>query len=339
MLYDDNKIQAQERDNLFEDFSNNNEVLPDEDEFEKVSIKTPDIKILTPLRRKKPDFDDLFNGDFNSMFKLPLPRSPKPDYSDEEAVNERVKKLINNSNAINYEKEPEKIQEAVREAFAIKFQNLAINYPDLNIKYPEGKSLNIIHKNYHEIIKSIYVNMNLGQTQLSYILILMVMEFICVKVFSLPMAGFTKMELKRMYKYQSLMIELGESMYSSGQEGPPQSIEWRMASTFFWNIVIFLGIKVISSYVGGEAMTDTIRNIIDKLMDNNINVDNIESGEAKKINEEDNSMFSGLFGNGGDGTSEIAELISTFGTSFTQKMENNKRGPGPKKKRRFIFNE
>lgn len=339
MLFEDDRIKTVQRDDLFDEGFASNTTIEDNDDFERNSIKTPDIKIMTPLRRnKKPDFDDMFSGDFNSIFKMPVPKSPVPDYSDENDINERVKKLINNSTDVRYDTEHEKVQDAVREAFEIKFKNLSINYPDHNIDFPSEKNLNTIHKHYHSIIKSIYVNMNLGQTQLSYILVLMVLEFICVKVFSVPMSGFTKMEMKRMYKYNSLMIELGEAMYVSGQEGEPQSIEWRITTTFIWNIVIFLGIKIISNYVGGDAMTDTIRNIIDKLMENNINAENIESGEAKKINEEDNNLFSGLFGKG-DGTSELAELVSTLGTSFTQKMENSKRNPGPKKKSRFIFNE
>ena len=50
------------------------------------------------------------------------------------------------------------------------------------------------------MIRSIYSHMNIGQTRLAYILSLLAMEVICIKVFNLPMAGYTKMEMKRMYK-------------------------------------------------------------------------------------------------------------------------------------------
>lgn len=335
---EENKDDEEEKE-IIDDF-NPPPVIADEDTF---LAQTPIIRFTTPIRRKRePSVEEEV-----SFPSIPPPNikmmTPVPDYSDDDVVNQRVKNLISQSTDINYDQENEKVQDAALEAYTIKYQNLSINYPEYNITFPEGKSLNTIHKHYHEVIKSIYVNMNLGQTQLGYILCLMVLEFICVKAFNLPMAGFTKMELKRMYKYNALMIELGESMYSSGG-GTPSPIEWRIASTFFWNVVIFLGIKIISSYIGGDSMVDIVRNVIDKMMDNPITPENIETGEARNINAQQNDVgdvFGNLFGGGGDGTSELTELISTLGTNFTEKMEsskkNTKSGPN-KKKSRIIFN-
>lgn len=335
---EEEKEEEKEEENTIDDF-NPPPLIQDEDSF---LAKTPVIKFTTPIRRKKetPDDEDV------SFPTIPPPNintmTPLPDYSDNEVVNQRVKKLISNGGEIIYDNEAEEVKEAALGAFTIKYQNLAINYPEYNIVFPDGKSLNTIHKHYHEVIKSIYVNMNLGQTQLIYILCLMVLEFLCVKALNLPMAGFTKMELKRMYKYNSLMIELGESMYSTGG-GKPAPIEWRIASTFFWNVIIFLGIKIISSYVGGEGMVDIVRNVIDKMMDNPITQENIETGEAKNINSQQNDigdMFGNLFGGSGDGTSELTELISSLGTNFTEKMESGKKNGSNKnkKKSRIIFN-
>jgi len=348
MLFE-NKLQTS-RPNLFDlgETKRNlfDEPLPDEEivsseEEENISVKTPTIRILTPVRKKNPlDFKDIFEGtSFKKMFPLPHTKPPEPDYSDEDEVNERVRKLISNSNNVDYSQEHEKIKEAVRDAFEIKYKSLSVNYPDHSIPFQREKNLNLIHKNYHSVIKTIYAHMNVGQTQLAYILILLVMEVVCIKVFNLPMAGFTKMEMKRMYKHNAMMIELGESMYVSGSGGETQPIEWRIATTFLWNIVIFLGIKLLSSYMGGEGMIDTVRTIVDKLFENNINSDNIESGEAKKINEEENELFSGLFDSGSDGASELAEFISSLGSSFTKNMENNRKGPKPRTKNRVIFDE
>lgn len=320
-------------------------VLKEEEDF---LAQTPVIKFTTPIRRKR-----VVEDEDVSFPSIPPPNikmmTPLPDYSDDEVVNNRVKLLLDKSGEVNYDSENEKVQIAVLEAYTIKYQNLAIHYPEYNISFPEGKHLNTIHKHYHEIIKSIYVNMNLGQTQLGYILCMMVLEFVCVKVLNLPMAGFTKMELKRMYKYNALMIELGESMFPTGG-GQPSPIEWRIASTFFWNVVIFLGIKIISSYIGGDGMVDMVRNIIDKMMDNPITPGNIETGDAKNINAQQGDMgdiFGGMFGGGGsgagDGMSEITELISNLGTNFTEKMESNRKKGNvgkktPAKKSRIIFN-
>ena len=303
--------------------------------------QTPVIKFVTPIRKRayveREDIDEIFKVTKNLEKRSPI-RTPVPDLSDEDEINDRVRCLINKSHDVVYEKEDETVKELCLESFRVKFQNLVINYPDYNIEFPETKSLDKIHKYYHEIVKSIYVNMNLGQTQLGYILFLMVIEFICVKAFNLPMAGFTKIELKRMYKYNFLMIELGEAFYPTGG-GTPSPIEWRIASTIGWNIVIFLGIKIISNYIGGETMVNVTREIIDQLMDNPITKENIESGEAKNMDKSSSGIggiFDGLLS--GDGTSEIADLISNIGTSFTENLESGKKGKSGKKKNRVIFN-
>ena len=335
------EVEPEEEEEKINDF-NPPPVIQNEEEF---LARTPVIRFTTPIRRKKEILEEEEQMVFPS---IPAPNArlmtPTPDYSDDAVVNARVKSLIERKEEVNYDLEEEVIQEAVMEAYVVKYQNLSINYPEYNITFPEGKSLNTIHKHYHEVIKSIYVNMNLGQTQLGYILCLMVLEFICVKLFGLPMAGFTKMELKRMYKYNALMIELGESMYPTGG-GTPSPIEWRIASTFFWNVVIFLGIKIVSSYVGGDGMVDMVRGVIDKMMDNPITPDSVESGDAKNISAQQGDMgdlFGGLFGGGGgsDGTAELAELIGNLGTNFTEKMESNKKNSKKpaKKKSRIIFN-
>ena len=363
MVYENNLIQSGARPNLFESFSPSfeegaksyNDVKTDifeeeEDIFsrgdkeenleEKISTKSPRIRILTPVRKKNVDFKSIFKGaDFNKMFPIPHIKDPTPDYSDEDEVNERVRKLIGNSNNVDYSGEDDRVKEAALNAFELKYESIAEKYSKYAQKFNRSKNLNSLHKNYHGIIRTIFAHMNVGQTQMGYILVLLVMEVICIKVFNLPMAGFTKMEMKRMFKYNALMIEIGEDMYSSGGDGEVQDIRWRIGTAFLWNIVIFLGIKILSSSLGGEGMIDTIRTIIDKLFENNINIDNIESGEAKQINEDEGELFSGLFEGGSDGTSELTEFISSLGNSFTQGMENNRKGPRPRNKSRVIFDD
>jgi hypothetical protein len=355
MVYENNFIQSGTRPNLFESFSPSvreetnsyddikADLFEDDEEEnleEKISTKSPKIRILTPVRKKNIDFKSIFNGaDFKKMFPVPHVKDPTPDYSDEDEVNERVRKLIGNSNNVDYSGEDKRVKEAVLDAFENKYNTITEKYPDYTLKFNRDKNLNTIHKNYHAVVRSIFAHMNVGQTQMGYILVLLVMEVIFIKVFNLPMAGFTKMEMKRMFKYNALMIEIGEDMYSSGGEGEVQDIKWRIGTAMLWNIVIFLGIKLLSSYMGGDGMIDTVRTIVDKLFENNINIDNIESGEAKKINEEEGELFSGLFDSGADGTSELADFISSLGSSFTQGMENSRKGPRPRNKSRVIFDD
>ena len=86
-------------------------------------------------------------------------------------------------------------------------------------------------------------------------------------------------------------------------------------------------------------MVNVIREIMDQLMDNPVTKENIESGEAKNIDKSGSGLggiFDGLLS--GDGTSEIADLISNIGTSFTENLESKKKGGAPKRKNRVIFN-
>ena len=257
------------------------------------------------------------------------------DVDDEDEIQERVADLINDPGKIDYNLEQEEVQAACKETFKSKFANLKLNYPDRGIEYPEGKSLNKIHDTYHAVIKTIYVNMNLGQLQLGYIIVLMAIEFLCVKAFNIPLAGFTKMELKRMYRYNQLMVELGENLYSAGNSQWP--IEWRILGTLAMNIVIFVALKFLAQYVGGESMTEVIRNAVDKVLDNPVTKDNIENGTAgAKTSTADGlgSMMEGMMG--GDGGGGMADLIASLGTGFTQKMENSSK---KEKKRKFVFED
>ena len=334
--------------------SNEKDDLFQEDDFEPPSVieepesiidQTPVIKFRTPIRKKEPVSDSpLKNNNFQEpkIFRSPQKQkqhiytSPVPDYSDEDDVNKRTGWLINNPGDVTYDKEHENVQETCFEAFKRKYDNLSLNYPDYNIVFPEKKSLNKIHKQYHEHIKNIYVNINLGQTQLCYVLFLMVLEFVCVKAFGLPMSGFTKSELARMYKYNTLLIEIGESTYSTSYGGTPASLEWRIFSNVAWNVIVFLGVKILSNYIGSEEMSDSIRSLIDGMFDNQINKSTIETGEANTLKE--NSMgglFEGMSED--DGSSELINLISNIGTSFTENIEKGKRKKDKKDKKRFIF--
>ena len=319
-----------------------------------ILTQTPVIRLTTPIRRKEKKKEELeipeikdepaiptINITPRRVSPIPSPTSPIIDISDEDEMNEKVNELITNPGKPNYEKESKKIQELCLEAFRIKFENLKMNYPERNIVFPEGKKIARVHASYHSIIKNIYVNMNLGQIQLSYILTLMALEFVAIKAFGIPMSGFTKMELKRMYRHNQIMIEIGESFYSTsgGSGGKPEPLEWRIFTSFAWSIVIFLGLKFLSKYIGGESMTDVIRTAVDKILDNPVTIDNIENGTANQQSSDGGGLegiFEGMMGGDGKG---FTELLTNIGTNFTEKMENKGGKKDTKGKRRVIFEE
>lgn len=330
--------------------------------------QTPVIRLTTPIRKKGPRKEERSREELEipeirdevniptiniphrvsprmspRMSPIPSPTASVIDISDEDEINERVNELITNPGKPKYDNESKKIQEMCLEAFRIKYENLKMNYPERKIEFPEGKKILRVHTNYHSIIKNIYVNMNLGQIQLSYILSLMALEFIAIKAFGIPMAGFTKMELKRMYRHNQIMIEIGESFYSTsgGSGGKPEPLEWRIFTSFGWSIVVFLGLKFLSKYIGGESMTGVIRTAVDKILDNPVTIDNIENGTANAStgggeSEGLEGIFEGMMGGDGKG---FAEVLANIGTNFTEKMEKKGTKKDNKGKRRVIFEE
>lgn len=263
-------------------------------------------------------------------------RPAELDLEDEDDILERVNELISDSGKVDYNMEPKEVRDACLETFKSKFQTLKINFPEQKIEFPENKSLNKIHDIYHSIYKTIYVNMNLGQFQLGYIIILMAIELVCIKAFNIPMSGFTQMEAKRIHRYNQLMVELGESMYSTGSGTWP--LEWRIAGSILMNIAIFIAIKFLSKYVGGDNMTGVIRNAVDEILDNPVTKEDIESGNIKKPSQDTGlgGMMDGLMGGGSGGG--FADIIAQLGTNFTGNMETKRAKPA-EKKRRFIFED
>ena len=47
-----------------------------------------------------------------------------------------------------------------------------------------------------------------------------------------------------------------------GGMGSQWSLEWRVCSSMLWNIVMFMCVKYLSNYIGGDSMIEVIRNII-----------------------------------------------------------------------------
>jgi len=316
---------------------------------------TPVIKFMTPVRKTRNrnrggggegggEEEDQDSEDDQMNFSAPEPipfspiRSPKVDLTDDDDVNEHVRKLVSYSGQIDYDKEPDKVQELCEEIYRSKFQTLRVHYPEYEPEYPEGKSLNKVHKYYHELIKNIYVNMNIGQYETWYLIVLLAIEVIVVQVFNIPFGGYTKSEMKRMYRKKSMLIELGESWYPDGS-GEKASIQYRLGSDMIWSIVTFIAVKILADWVGGDEMVETCRMVVDKLMDSNITTENIESGEAKNIEASEGNLTDSLLGGFGGMDGSLKDIIVEMGSQWTEDSSKNKKKKGTNKKNTVIWGE
>lgn len=346
----DELILTEENDDLFSETLKVTDFNPPkvlERDSESFITRSPRVKIVTPIKENKRsrgrerDYRNEDSEDEDSTFQAPEPmtfsptRSPKVDLSDDDEINRRVLKLISFSGEIKYEKEPEKIRDLCEQAFRVKFHSLSINYPqyfkDKDDIYPEGKSLNVVHKYYHEILKNIYVNMNIDNYETWYMIAWLVIELIAVKVFDITIAsGITKSQMARLYKKKTLLIELGEDFFPESG-GEKSSIQYRLGWSFLQDIIVFLAIKYLADCIGGEDMVEWCRELADKLLDNHITPENIESGEANNIEEGNSNLLEEMLGSFGGKGGSLKDIIVDLGTSWTESTSKNK---GKKKRNR-----
>jgi hypothetical protein len=300
---------------------------------EKLLRKSPTIKFMTPVPRPKAKRNKVFvdeEEDEDEGFHPPEPtfstpvRTPKIDLTDDDDINDHVRKLVSCPGPVDYSKEPEKIKELCEDVFRSKFNSLSMNYKQYrSIEYPEDRPLNKIHKYYHDLIKNIYVNMSISQYETYYMLTLLALEFLAVNIFHLPLEGYTKSEMKRMYRYKALLIELGEAFYPDGT-GEQSSIEWRLFWAMGFNIVVFLVVKIVSEWViGDDSMKEGFRAVIEQLVDNPITKENIESGEANDISEQNDSFIGDILGG-----SSLKDFIVEVGSEWNENTAQERKKHG-----------
>lgn len=264
--------------------------------------------------------------------KIPsyINRTPMPDEDDADYIESKVSSLISSIAPPNYDLETEEIKLRCYEGFKAKFMALKTHYPERVPEFPEGRSITTVHKTYRTLIKDIWVSMNVSQIRSYYTLLLMGIEFLCVKFLGLPMAGFFKTEVKRMHKYDMMMIEIGNEYYKiSGGNGESENgwgVGYRMAFSLAFNIFIFLALKYAMKYFAGDAgagiSMDMVRSFIDDMSNNDSTPSDVEEG----VMTEQQGAFDGGNGN------FISGLFSSY-TDREEKKQANKKPAAPKSKK------
>jgi len=212
-----------------------------------------------------------------------------PVLTSEEIFKKRLNEIVTNNIDYDYTEEDDKVKEACLEIFITKFKILNDNYPEKKIECPKEmtiKNINRIHKEYHNHIKNIFVESNIDYVEILYLVSVAVLEVVAVRIFDLPMSGFTKSEYKRFIKYRTMFIELGHEVIPYGSAQFP--IKHRMIFTFVFNIIVFIVGKVIlKKFLGNDnsdGFVDVIRDFIDKLKEPSVSMEDVEEG-PKKIDE------------------------------------------------------
>lgn len=126
-------------------------------------------------------------------------------------------------------------------------RNPSIPIPEWN----EHSDLNNMKSSYDRTIRELY----LDDAVESYRTYLMggwiVMEYLCTQVLSIDLTGFTVQQMRMMYKYDKMLIELGEKSYTRwGMDFP---VEIRLIGFILFQACIFYLGKIIADKMGDSV--------------------------------------------------------------------------------------
>ncbi len=156
---------------------------------------------------------------------------------------------------------PEEREIKEKEEFLWRFRILKKSYntnPDISIpEYNEFSDLHTMKTSYERTIREIYLD-DAVESYRGYLFgTWILMEYVCVKLIGIDIKGFTVHQLKNMYKYDRMLIELGEKSYSRWALNIP--VELRLIMTIVFQAGIFYVGKIVAENYG-KGFGDFIAN-------------------------------------------------------------------------------
>lgn len=239
----------------------------------------------------------------------------------------------------------------MRVVFRAKFGTLRASFTEWNIQDPSNDmTLDEIHDTYEGYVRQIMISLNSSNWKTYLTIMFLGIEVIGIKIFGLDFGGYTMSQMKTMKAYDRLFVQLGEKYYVQGSSNWPIEAQFLMMAGF--NGLIFLAVKYLSKWCGGDEMASTIQDMVTSFLgggdmfntakankdENGISLipgvdpkpdgstnaapsdglNNILSSLAPMLG----GMMGGNGGNGGNG-GDMSEMIANIGNMFTQNMGNS----------------
>jgi hypothetical protein len=147
---------------------------------------------------------------------------------------------------------PEERLEMEKEEYIWKFRLLKKQFGKTATipipEYNEHSDLNIMKKTYERTIKELYLD-DAVETYRTYLLGgWIVMEYVCTQFLEIDLEGFTLQQIKMMYKYDRMLIELGEKSYTRWGMNLP--VEIRLIGMILFQAGIFYLGKILADKFG-----------------------------------------------------------------------------------------
>lgn len=231
---------------------------------EKTSQKSESSNKKSKKKKEESSDDELVKelGDKSDEDSKNNSDNDSDDDSDEESESEEDEDEESEEDKIETEEvdiyagmTPEERLAAEKEEFIWKFRLLkkqfgksaSIPIPEYN----EHSDLGMMKKSYERTIKELYLD-DAVETYRTYLLGgWIVMEYVCTQFLEIDLEGFTLQQIKMMYKYDRMLIELGEKSYTRWGMNLP--VEIRLLFMILFQAGIFYLGKVISDKLGNST--------------------------------------------------------------------------------------
>jgi len=170
----------------------------------------------------------------------------------------------------NYSMMSDEESQTMRTQFSTKFSILRSSFPTWNVVFPiESSTLDHIHDVYESYVKQIIVSLNCNQWKVYLILMFFAIEVFVIKALGIDIKGYAISQIKIMNRYDQLLVELGEKYYIQGPSNWPTEIKIIIMASV--NAIIFVVVKYLAKYIGGDAAAAPIHAAINHFLGDSMN--------------------------------------------------------------------
>ena len=149
---------------------------------------------------------------------------------------------------------PEERERREKEEYIWRFRILKKKYPNPKVNIPdynEHSDLTDMKNAYDRTTRELYLDGAVDSYRTYLVGGFMVTEFVCNNWLNIDLEGFTAQQAKMMYKYDMLLIELGEKSYNKWGMNIP--VEIRLAGLIILQAGLFYLGKIITANYGGNV--------------------------------------------------------------------------------------
>lgn len=239
-----------------------NEIIDDEDDLEEdlekelgdSDLDTGDDLELDTGDDLELDEDDLEideEGDDFKELEEDQPEEVKEDQPDEVKEEEEETKKEDQPEDPDAHLTPEERERKEKEEYIWRFRILKKKYPNPKVDIPdynEHSELSDMKAAYDRTTRELYLDGAVDSYRTYLVGGFMVTEFVCTNWMNIDLSGFTVQQSKMMYKYDMLLIELGEKSYNRWGMNLP--VEIRLAGLIILQAGLFYLGKVITANCG-----------------------------------------------------------------------------------------